>query len=397
MSAEIADQASGRLKDFYARRNFQPLWIVRGKIGPQAQVLLAYLSTAELDGLKSSKYKIDDLQRALAAAESGDPKSLARAEILLSKRYAKYASDLRKPSKFKKIYAGSSLKPAKMKSDALLTAASLPPSFATYLTDMGWMSPHYVQLRNLLARAQSENTPPDAMHRLRKNLARAAVLPGAWTHHIVVDAASGRLWYYQAGKQQGTMRVVVGKPESPTPMLAGKLHYAILNPYWNVPVDLAQKNIAPKMLKGESLSGMGFEALSDWSAAPQKLDPKTIDWAAIESGRQEIRLRQFPGKTNAMGKVKFMFPNDEGIYLHDTPDRDLMKQENRHFSNGCIRLEDAEQLGKWLLRAPLRTKSKEPEQIIPLPLPVPIYLTYFSAQETKRGLDFLPDVYGLDE
>jgi L,D-transpeptidase YcbB len=397
ITAEIRAQASGRLEDFYTWRNYQPLWIARDRPGPQTQLLLDYLSTAELDGLKSSKYKPEKLKEALAAADSGDAKNIARAELLFSKSFAKYVADLRKPSRFKKIYRASEMKPKKLKSDALLMTASLPASFADYVSEMAWMSPHYKRLRGQLAQAKRDGAPAETLDRLQKNLARAAVLPGPWTHHIVVDSASGRLWYYQAGKQQGTMRVVVGKPESPTPMLAGKLHYAILNPYWNVPVDLAQKNIAPKMLKGESLSGMGFEALSDWSAAPQKLDPKTIDWAAIESGRQEIRLRQFPGKTNAMGKVKFMFPNDEGIYLHDTPDRELMKQENRHFSNGCIRLEDAEQLGKWLLRAPLRTKSKEPEQIIPLPLPVPIYLTYFSARDTKRGLDFLPDVYGLDE
>jgi murein L,D-transpeptidase YcbB/YkuD len=397
ISAELRVQAHGRIERFYVARQYQPLWISGDKIGPQAQTLIDYLLSAELDGLKPAKYKIGRLQEAVAAANSTEAKTIARAELLLSESFAKYMADLRKPSRFKKIYRNSILKPKKLKSDALLLTASLPPSFSTYLADMAWMSPHYVRLRSQLTRAKAEGASAETLDRLQKNLARAAALPGPWTHHVVVDSASGKLWYYQGGKQQGSMRVVVGKPESPTPLLAGQLQYAILNPYWNVPVDLAQKNIAPKIRTGKSLDDMGLEALSDWSATPHRLDPATIDWAAVESGKVEIRLRQFPGKTNAMGKVKFLFPNDLGIYLHDTPERDLMKKENRHFSNGCIRLEDAEQLGKWLLRAPLKTKSKEPEQIVPLPLPVPIYLTYLPAQETKRGLEFLADVYGLDD
>src|SRR3546814_7614312 len=98
----------------------------------------------------------------------------------------------------------------------------------------------------------------------------------------LVDSASGRLWYYQAGKQQGMMKVVVGTPETQTPMLAGTLHYAILNPYWNVPVSLAQKSIAKKVLSGRSLKAMGMEVLSDWSASPRVLPPSSVDWRSAE-------------------------------------------------------------------------------------------------------------------
>jgi L,D-transpeptidase YcbB len=253
-----------------------------------------------------------------------------------------------------------------------------------------------VQLRTLLGTAEARGAPDDVVRRLRLNLDRARVLPGPWTHNVVIDAASGRLWYYQAGKQELTMRVVIGKPESPTPMLAGTLQYAILNPYWNVPTDLVQTLIAPKVLAGKSLADMGLEALSDWSLTPAKLDPTSINWQAVASGKQELRVRQLPGASNSMGRVKFMFPNKQGIYLHDTPERELLTKEDRHFSNGCIRLEDAEKLGKWLLGISVRAAVKDPEQIVALPAPVPVYLTYFSAIETKQGLEFREDVYGLD-
>jgi L,D-transpeptidase YcbB len=396
VTEEIQEQARGRLKKFYARRNFTPLWATNSRIGPEADALLELLMTSSLDGLKPSSYKIDKLRDALVAAQAQDAKSVAHAELALSDAFSRYVGDLRGVSKLKKMYPGTELKQQKLKADAILAAATLPRSLKDYVASMGWMNPHYVQLRTLLGTAKARGAPDDVVRRLRLNLDRARVLPGPWTHNVVIDAASGRLWYYQAGKQELTMRVVIGKPESPTPMLAGTLQYAILNPYWNVPTDLVQTLIAPKVLAGKSLADMGLEALSDWSLTPAKLDPASINWQAVVSGRQELRVRQLPGASNSMGRVKFMFPNKQGIYLHDTPERELLTKEDRHFSNGCIRLEDAEKLGMWLLGISVRSAVKDPEQIVALPAPVPVYLTYFSAIETKQGLEFREDVYGLD-
>jgi L,D-transpeptidase YcbB len=394
---QISKKAKGKLKKFYLSRGFRPLWAPAGTIGPAADALLALLTTADLDGLKPASYKVDDLRKAIDEASTGDAKAAARAEIKLSNAFSRYAADMRRPSDGGMTYVDPQLKPKKLSQDAVLTAASFPPSFRDYVAAMGWMSPHYVRLRTLLAQAKAQGSAEDVLRRIRLNMARAHPLPGPWTHHVVVDAASGRLWYYQAGGQLGTMRVVVGKPGSQTPMLAGMLQYAILNPYWNVPVDLAQKLIAPKVLAGRSLKSMGFEALADWSAAPARLDPTKIDWKAVASGAQELRIRQLPGGGNSMGRVKFMFPNEMGIYLHDTPERALFLKDDRHLSNGCIRLEDAAGLGKWLLGRPIRAATKLPEQIVPLAVPVPVYLTYFSAIETKDGAGFLDDVYRLDQ
>jgi L,D-transpeptidase YcbB len=398
VAAEIQAQARGRLKKFYTARSFAPLWASSGKIGPEADALLGFLATANLDGLKPSSYKIDDLRRVVTEAGAGDAKLVARAELKLSDAFAHYAGDMRRPSKFMKAYLKGELKPKKPKAEAVLGAAAFSSSFIKYMSSMGWMSPHYLRLRTILSHATERGSSDDVLRRIRLNMERAQALPGPWTHHVVVDAASGRLWYYQAGKQLGTMRVIVGKPEAPTPMLAGMLQYAILNPYWNVPTDLAQHHIAPKVLAGRSLKVMGMEALSDWSASPQKLDPATINWSAVASGAQELRLRQLPGASNSMGRVKFMFPNDFGIYLHDTPERELFAKENRHFSNGCIRLEEVETLGKWLLGKSIKASSKVPEQIVAMPISVPVYLTYFSVMETKQGeVVFLQDVYGRDQ
>lgn len=397
MNDALRDNARGMMKRFYAARDFKPLWVKNGKLIPATSDFLDYVETADLDGLKPSSYRLDELKKAVRAARNGDPQDLARAELALSDSFARFARDQRRPVKAGMTYADPKLKPKKLKPDAVLRMAGLSGPFDSYISNMAWMSPHYVRLRNLLSHMRDKDGDAADTDRIRLNLDRARNLPGPWTMHIVVDASSARLWYYQGGKQLGTMRVVVGTQETQTPMMAGTLQWAVLNPYWNIPDYLVRNSIAPKILTGRSLKSLRMEALSDWSATPQKLDPGSIDWAAVAAGQQEVRMRELPGKNNSMGRVKFLFPNDEGIYLHDTPRRDLLKKADRHLSNGCIRLEDAPALGKWLLRQSITTSSKEPEQYKPLPVQIPVYLTYLTASATEKGVAFRPDIYGRDE
>lgn len=393
VAVQIREQIGGKAKRFYADRGFWPIWASDGRLGPEADAFVAMLETAELDGLKPKSYDPEGLRQAVRAAKGGEPAAVAAAEIRLSNALAQYVADVRRPRDVGMTYLDDEVKPGKLKAEDVLRAAVLTKSFASYVGTMGWMSPQYVRVRKLLAAPGLSDGDRD---RLYLNLDRARLLPGPWTRHIVVDAASARLFFYQGGKQVGTMRVVVGTPETQTPMLAGMVRYAILNPYWNVPTDLVQKNIAPKVLAGRSLASMRFEALSDWSTDATKLNPKNIDWHAVAAGKQEVRVRELPGPGNSMGRVKFMFPNNQGIYLHDTNNKALMKKTDRFFSNGCVRLEDAPTLGKWLLRKPITGFSKKPEQGVPLPEAVPVYLTYFTATPTAKGVGFLKDVYGRD-
>ena len=392
----LRDEAGGSLKRFYAERGYRPLWAQDGRIGRAADALIGYLAAADLDGLKPSSYDVSDLRRAIAAARHGDALSVAKAELKLSAALARYVRDQRRAGDATMIFADPSLRPRKLRPDQVLRAAAFPKSFTTYITGMGWMSEHYVRLRQVVARAERQGASRDSMARLRLNLDRARLLPGPQMRHIVVDASSGRLWYYEAGAQLGTMRVVVGAPETQTPMLAGMLQWAILNPYWNVPTYLARNSIAPKVLAGRSLASQRMEVLSDWSPAARKLPASAVDWRAVASGEEDVRLRELPGAGNSMGRVKFLFPNKEGIYLHDTPDRDLLRRADRHLSNGCIRLENAPALGRWLLGRPIRAASRAPEQAAPLPVPVPVYLTYLTADAAASGVTFRGDVYGRD-
>ncbi len=397
IAAAIEDEAHGDFKRFYRQRDYKPLWLDGTTFGPQAEKLISYLATAWLDGLKPSSYDPDELVEAMAEARGGDPKALAKAELAFSETFAKFVRDQRRPNDDVEIdYADERLKPKKLKPEQVLMAASFPKSFEDYVARMGWMSDEYVALRGLMARAAAERLPDRALARLGRNMDRARILPSPWVRHIVVDASSGRLWYYEAGKEVGSMRVVVGAKETQTPMLVGSLTWAIVNPYWNVPTYLARGSIAKKVASGRSLKAMHIEALSGWSPSAEVIPASQINWPAVVSGEQDIRLRQLPGPFNSMGRVKFVFPNDQGIYLHDTPERGLLRKSDRHFSNGCIRLEKAMALGRWLLGRPVPVKDDKPEEAIALPYRVPVYITYITAEATKKGVTFRPDIYGRD-
>ena len=247
---------------------------------------------------------------------------------------------------------------------------------------------------------RSLNRGPDYYERLiERNLDRARALPAdLGRRFILVDTAAARLWMYEDGRPVDSMRVIVGRPTSQTPMMAAQVRYAVLNPYWNVPPDLVRERIAPNVLSQglPYLQARGYELLSGYEDDAQIVDPETVDWTAVAAGRQEIVVRQRPGAGNMMGAVKYVLPNDFGIYLHDTPERQLFQGADRRQSSGCIRLEDAQRLGTWLFGHRLTTVSSEPEQRVNLPEPVPVYITYFTAAPDDGRIVFRDDAYGRD-
>ncbi|HEX8641788.1 MAG TPA: L,D-transpeptidase family protein [Allosphingosinicella sp.] len=249
---------------------------------------------------------------------------------------------------------------------------------------------------------QALNRGPSYYERLiEANLERARALPAQLgERYIMVDVPAARLLMYEDGQLVDTMRVIVGKPTHQTPMMAAFVRYAVLNPYWNVPPDLVRERIAPNVLD----QGLGYlrerryQLLSGFGPDAREVDPSTVDWQAVAAGREELRVRQLPGQGNMMGEVKFMMSGELGIYLHDTPDRNLFTQDDRRQSSGCVRLEDAQRLSRWLFQRAVAPDSPDPEQRVDLPEPVPVYITYLTAMPSEQGsgIVFRQDVYGRD-
>jgi murein L,D-transpeptidase YcbB/YkuD len=181
------------------------------------------------------------------------------------------------------------------------------------------------------------------------------------------------------------MRVIVGKPETPTPALKSVLNYETLNPYWHVTPDMAKAIIAPRVLKDGNayLRQQGYDVVTSWAADAPALSPDSIDWKAVAAGEAQVLVRQRPGPANSLGHFKFDIPNSDGIYLHDTPRKELFAQDKRDLSHGCVRLEDAPRLARWLLQKDPPATSVPDENIL-LPKPVPITISYLDQRSQTQ-------------
>jgi murein L,D-transpeptidase YcbB/YkuD len=397
LKREIADRASRELRPFYAARQFRPLWLNEfGRPSGAASMLMHHLRTAQFDGVDPKTLRFSRVAQLVDRARRGGQEDIARAEVELSAAYAAYVRAMRGADHDDMIYESAALAPVVPTPRAALEAAAQADSLEHYIAEMRWMHPLYAPMRDAM---EDRRFSPAQRHQIWTNLARIRAIPAMpQGRHILVDAASARLWMYEDGRPVDSMKVVVGKPELPTPMMAGFVRHAILNPYWNVPADLVRTNIAVNALdKGVGyLRNGGYEVFSDWRSA-EKIDPATIDWQEVRDGRRQVHVRQLPGGSNFMGKVKFEFPNAQGIYLHDTPDKHLLREDARQFSSGCVRLEDAARLHRWLMGTPLPARQRgDPEQLVPLPEMVPVYITYLTAMPEGTEIAFHGDVYGRD-
>ena len=377
------------------RFDARPQWLGFGDRRP-ALKLIGLLQGARLDGLDSDQFNIAELQRALRATERGSMAAADRANELLDRALVQYVAALRRAPASEWIINDREAAPQAPSSDALLREAASAPSLEAWLDAMPFMHPSYADQRRALADAEDQGDVRSA-ELLRLNLRRVRFLPASG-RYVLVNTAAQQLYLYERGQMVDSMRVVVGKPHQPTPMMAATIKYTALNPYWQVPPDLAAERVAPNVVK-EGLGYLqqhGYVLLSDWGEQATPVDPSTVDWAAVAAGQVQVRLRQEPGPGNAMGRMKFMFPNPQGIYLHDTPNKELLNEAARLFSGGCVRLEDAPRLAQWLHGQPLNWREAETDQAVPLEEPVPVYLIYQTAVADGDRIVFHQDIYGSD-
>jgi murein L,D-transpeptidase YcbB/YkuD len=389
---QVIDQT---VAGFYRSRNGAPLWL-SSTAGDAAEQLIVTLSNARVDGLNPDSYRVSELGEAIRRAGGRDHEAILAADKQLSEAFVAYVQDLRRGPEGGLTFVDPQLKPTPPSPLAALLEASMAPSLSAYVKSMGWMHPIYGQLRQaLLGHNYASDRERDV---LQLNLERARVLPAGQQRYVLVNAAQQRLYMYEKRQQVDSMVVVVGKPKWPTPMMAAYIRYAALNPYWYVPPDLAGEDVAQFVLKQglKYLDDYGYEIVSDWSPNPTILDPKTIDWKGVNDGKVEVMIRQKPGPKNFMGRIKFMFPNQFGVYLHDNPRRELFQKAARFFSGGCVRLEDAPRLGRWLFGRDLDWQSAGTEEPVPLATPVPVYITYLTAMPEGSTIAYYDDVYGRD-
>jgi murein L,D-transpeptidase YcbB/YkuD len=388
--------AAASVSAFYDTWRSQPIWFKNGVNPVVVAQLTAILQRAPFDGLTSGPQLAAQVQAAAAQAASGAPADVANAERVLSSAWVEYVQAIKRPTAGM-YYAYPVLEPQGSRADQILLTAAAAPSLETYLTQTASVNPIYAQLRDAAwVEAQaSGNMTPDP--RLLANLDRVRSLPASGKF-ILVDSGTQMLTMFENGRPVDSMKIVVGKTDYKTPMIASVMYYIVYNPYWNAPDHLVRKIAQNYLSMGDKyLKSRGYQVMKDWTAASAVIPSDQIDWKAVASGKEQIRIRQKPQDDNSMGDLKFPFPNSLDIFLHDTPHKEYFAKATRFLSNGCVRLEDARRFGRWLLGADPAAPGTDAEIQVQLPRGVPVYLTYITAQVRGGKIAYLPDVYGWDK
>ncbi|CAL1520897.1 L,D-transpeptidase family protein [Chitinophaga sp. MM2321] len=224
------------------------------------------------------------------------------------------------------------------------------------------------------------------------------------TDYILVNIPEFRMHVYDKGKLDWSCNVVVGKPGANTVIFTKELRYVVFSPYWNVPPGILAKEVLPGLKRGAG-SYLARQNMEIVGASGKVISPGSINFNKYSGGNFPYIVRQRPGPKNSLGKVKFLFPNEYNIYLHDTPARYLFGENKRSFSHGCIRVAEPKHLAEWLLRDDSTWTEKKidaamnagKEKYVTLKERIPVFIGYFTAfVDSKGNLNFRDDVYGHD-
>lgn len=247
-------------------------------------------------------------------------------------------------------------------------------------------------------------TVEDRINQIRVNLERARwILRDLGTEMVVVNIAGYYLHLFLDGKRTWSTRVIVGKTYTKTPVFTEQMKTIVFNPDWTVPRSIVRGEIFPKASRDPGYLARNNYQLLDGSG--RRIDPSAVSWAQMSPKTFPYRVVQQPGPKNALGLVKFLFPNKHAVYLHDTPSRQLFAQSARSFSHGCIRVQDPLKLAELILRNRLDWDRARIDSIvatgklqnIKIPVPLPVLLLYWTIDPTfDGGAHFHKDIYGRD-
>ena len=225
--------------------------------------------------------------------------------------------------------------------------------------------------------------------------------------HLLVNIPAYQVHVVENGQEVMQMKAVVGKTMHSTPIFSHKIQYLMFAPYWNVPNSIVANEIKPKMQQNRNwLASQNMEMVTTFGPNARRVPVSRVNWNTLTQENFRYRIRQRPGPNNSLGKVKFMFPNEYSVYLHDTPADHLFSEADRDFSHGCVRLEKPADLATYLLRNKpgwdrqrvVQAMNAGNEQRVNLPEEVPVYLVYFTAWVDEAGkVQFREDLYGHDK
>ena len=394
---------------FYQTHNYQPIWTGSPEALKRAEGAIAFLRNIKSEGLEPRDYPTPDLSGNLSEEQAAKAELQLTGSIL---RYARHASSGR--VSYTRVSA-SILYPDHAADPAeVLNKVASAPDMNVVLQSFEPQQPGFVALKAALAKelatpeqatslqdreASKKHRGKDADERSQKkngvesivaNMERWRWLPrDLGETHVVVNIPDYTLGVYKDDALVWHTKIVVGKPGNlATPLLSETMKFLTVNPTWNVP---------PSIIRNEYLPALAR-------------DPGALERIGLRVSNNpdgSLRVYQPPGERNALGRIRFNFPNQFLVYQHDTPNKNLFARDSRAFSHGCMRVENPEKYAEVLLSlsqpaegysiARIRSLYGDQERTINLKQPIPVHVTYQTAFVDKQGqLNFRHDVYGLD-
>jgi len=396
-------------RQFYENRGHLPAWIDGDRPTSALDELLEVLRDADRHGLSPTAYGVDDLTAARTQADDRwigarfDKARVPELDLKLTYAFLEHAGDLlgwrTSPRSIDPNWLDS---PRKADLAASLRAAADEGKVRESLEALAPNHPQYKGLQAALVKYRKEGNQ-EAVEKIVMNLERWRWAPrDLGERHILVNVPTYQMQVVEDDKPVLAMRVIVGAPDTPTPLFSDQMTYVVFSPYWNIPEKILREETLPRLAEDpDYLTRNNMEVVG---TSGEAVDVSGIDWTDEEATR-ELRFRQAPGPENALGLVKFIFPNHFSVYLHDTPGDRLFNKETRTLSHGCIRVEKPVALAEYVLRDKANWTAQKieaamngkTEQTVRLKAPLPVHIGYWTAWVGEDGnVTFAPDPYGLD-
>lgn len=437
---QLSDVAAD-LRAVYGASNWSPLWTLNGRPTTPALQTLDQLVRIDTRGLEPADYDVERLGMLAQQLRSGwlvpvEPEVIAEFDVMLSAgamralrslQYGRVSArvahaQLRFPHE--PWDAPAALQRMAVAADVAQQFADAEPPYQHYrllvaaLARYRALADDTVLLRQALRDSTRKQRTPESMESLRRRLdtrvqqITTTLERWRWLPHrftvppIIVNIPAFELYAFRTNSDREAdvfrMNVVVGKAyDHKTPVFSGAVQHLIFSPYWDVPPSIARKEILPKARRDlDYLTRNEYEIVG----SNEQVMPTTYGaLEAVSAGR--ARIRQRPGAENALGGVKFIFPNEFNVYMHDTPAQSLFEKTRRDFSHGCIRLSQPAALAALLLRdqagwdsTRIATEMQRGSPLqVPLTVPVPVHVVYATAIAREDGsVAFHDDIYGHD-
>jgi murein L,D-transpeptidase YcbB/YkuD len=407
------DRLGGKLwaieRAFYEKRQHLPAWIDGVGTTPQLKDLIQQLHYSEKHGLEPAGYHVAEFEQVRAQSQTRMQGTVFAADAVpeldakMTYAYLRYAADLlgwsSKPSDIDRNWLSHP------KEDDLAARLERAVADNQVRATLEELAPTHSQYKGLQAALVNERAHPTGhLDQILMNLERWRWEPrDLGERYILINVPAYQLQMMEGGKPALAMRVVVGQPDKRTPLFSDEMTYIVFSPYWNIPPDILKNETLPRVASDpDYLLRNSIEVLG--TSGDEALDPEDIDWND-ESQTKGLRFRQLPGDENALGLVKFIFPNHFNVYLHDTPSDRLFFREKRALSHGCIRVEQPVALAEYLLSdQPQWTTTRidaamhaGKEQAVTLKQKLPVHIGYWTAWVQPDGsVTYTDDPYGFD-